>query len=79
MHRVVNHNAGAFDAELAAPRRRPRRRGESLEVDDERLVRLSIVTDRAIGRLGRPGVIYACSPSGARCNLNLEEDLAFGA
>jgi integrase len=54
-------------------------RGE-FAIDNERLKRVSLVTDPSQGGNGRPGVIYAAPPEGGpRRNLTLEEDDAFWA
>lgn len=51
--------------------------GEAFTVDDEQLVRVSILADPAKGGRGRPGLVWADDTSGRRRNLNFEEDKAF--
>jgi integrase len=70
--RQRRHTAGLLAAAQQAPPR-----GE-FAIDDERLERVSLVTDPSRGGNGRPGVIYAApSEGGLRRNLTLEEDDAF--
>lgn len=51
--------------------------GEAFTVDDEQLVRVSILADPAKGGRGRPGLVWADDTNGRRRNLNFEEDKAF--
>ncbi len=51
--------------------------GEAFTVDDQLLVRVSILADPAKGGRGRPGLIWADDASGRRRNLNFEEDNSF--
>lgn len=51
--------------------------GETFTVDDEQLVRVSILADPARGGRGRPGLVWADDTNGRRRNLSFEEDKAF--